>query len=269
MVKDKLIPYTESHSISEVIFSLFLVQPLIKPERFEKIFQAENNTLQNYFQEFKPIISQEFGFTFNNENSPTVDPRANKIVGFEFRKFAEGKLKKVFNLNNEPNPILAIHDLEYSRWAVFYPEIDKIINGFKNFDSNMYIRGIGISYVDQFTWNDKNYPDIKSIFKSNKYLPEIIFESKNNLNFSTNHTRVVEDCLYSENINVNINRITKGSFNISIIHNAIENIIDFKSLDDLFKDNFLKECSTKVHNLNKDLLKTILQDDVLSLINLK
>jgi len=269
MIKDKLIPFSKDHSISEVIFTLFLVQPLILPERYGKILETEGNTLSNYFQEFKKIVSQEFGFMFNQENTPVIDSKNNsKIVGFEFRKFSEGKLKKVFRLNNEPNPMLVIHDLEYTRWADFYTDIDLIFNGVNDFDQNIFVRGIGISYIDQFTWNDNVYPEIKSIFKENKYLPNLVFEARNNLNFSTNHNREVEKCIYAENISVNINQVSENSFNISLIHNAVENI-ELISLNDLLKGPLFKDLSTKIHNLNKDLLKDILKEDVLDIIHLK
>jgi uncharacterized protein (TIGR04255 family) len=278
-IKDLLLPYkigqekASNHSISEAVFVVYLANEIINPERYKKLLKDSNGFFKDLFDEYKDVYSH--GIPINVENGePNIDGEIENVVtGFSFKKFLAGKPEWIINANNRPNPHIAIHCLNYKRWIPFVEFIDGIINALSPFDSGIFIKAIGLNYVDQFNWIGGSNIDFRLIFnEESAYVPSIVYSRGDDWGFTINVNteineldKMVHICkLYSK-------RISKQNLNIGIIHNnvyeynkpiRITELIENKSLLDYEPLNGL-------HIANKDFLKELLTKEVLDIINLK
>lgn len=267
-----LIPFTKNHSLSEAIFTIFLAEPIIKPEKFEELILTGN--FKNTFHEFKRGIKHDLNFTFSEKNT-TYQLNNSEITGFTFEKFELDKLEWAIIGQNEPYPHIAIHCLNYIRWANFIESTIPLLKTLGSFDSKgLKVKAFGLNNIDQFNWVGTKFPRIKRIFNENsEYLPKKFFEAQGDFNFTLNQNISTSSdktsLKYVERLDVFAKSIAEGNINLGIIHNVIRELDELTDLLELIEDNnmFLQPINW-AHQQNKTVLKELLTEPVKNLIKL-
>ncbi|MDI9365649.1 MAG: hypothetical protein QM541_11910 [Flavobacterium sp.] len=271
----KLIPAKKNHSISEAIFSLFLVNPIIASKRFRELLM-DGQPLSKNFQRFKENKSVALSFSIKSSKEGNLHSELHNLEpketedGFVMEAFSEGKL--AWFIRYDPlMPVLSIHSFMYSNWNEFYESVFTYLKAISDFDNSIYVSGYALNYVDDFDWIDSLLPNMETIFnKGGRYLPPLIFEAREGWSFSANQVRNLENTLVLEHTNVSINSTTGSSHKITLSHHAASDFTEYKSLTTLcLEKTELKTFANKIHNLNKEFLKETLTQAICSKIGLK
>lgn len=266
MTETYLKPFSQKHSIREAVISIFLANPIIKPERFEDLIAGELGTYFHLFEnvnglqiQIKPVAN---GF------SPQSRTQSN--TGFKFLGFTKGKIGTVLQgINEMDRTFISYHNLVYTRWAEFLENYMKVLNILSKNQEDLFIKGISVHYIDEFTWVSGDDLDLNKIFNdSAKYMSKAFLDSSNTSNFIYTTEKKDGDCLLFDRLDIKVdNKITK---NIAISHSILKQFDDFKSLSSLlYVDNeFFLNSLQSLHNYNKEILNDILNENVKTLINL-
>lgn len=266
---DKLIPFKKesNHSISEAIFTIFLPNRFFELIKFKTLIE-ENGKLENVFQHFKILEGVQFNINLTETPSPHHTKTGDD--GFQMERFSNGELEWIirYQPNNQGLNLLTIHSLNYKGWSDFYKTIFKYLSFINEIDSNIYVSGYAISYVDQFDWIDSQHPPVALIFKkTSQYLPKSIFDSKENWNQVSNFDSDLHQKSIKQHINIGSRKISENLYNIYLMH--VSNLLfsEIESLDNFCKsDNAKKIFATELHDLNKVFLKDCLDDTILKSI---
>ena len=269
-------PFKGKHSVTEVIFSVYLANPIINPERFGDLVKKGGGLFEN-FQNFKLLTGVKLDVKFTPQGTEPVQHNLSKTGndGFSIEKFKDGKLSWLINYQPSNSPdrkgddLLKIHCLDYEDWHSFFEESISLLKTISAFE-DLYISGFSLYYLDQFYWNDVNLPEMECIFKKGSpYLPQLLFDAKSTWNFISNISRTINQRLIAENTNIGSNVTLDKRYTIYLFHNA-SNIFDqFKKLSQLINETAdLKTLANDMHTSNKDFLKQTLTSDVQKAINL-
>lgn len=257
-LKEYLIPIKKGqHSIGEAVFTLFLAQPILKPERYSSF-----SDLKEKFHQFNTTVN--IGIELNQKQKNfTLKGSEKSVNGFRFNSFSDGKLDWVLIGNNNTSTI-NIHALNYNRWAGFKEKILEYIKLIEKYDKGLFVRGIGLTYIDRFIFIDKENLKSEKIFnKDNKYIPHIIFEDNGlwNTNINISKNNVIE------NVNVLIKEENE-EIDINVIHNVAYNLETEISLEEFYQTK-IKKLSDELHVYNKEFLKDIFNKEVQDIIHLQ
>jgi|JI6StandDraft_1071083.scaffolds.fasta_scaffold77533_2 uncharacterized protein (TIGR04255 family) len=255
-LKEFLIPIKGQHSIGEAVFTLFLAQPILRPERYSSFKE-----LKDKFHQFNNTVN--IGIELNqNQKNLTLKGSEKSINGFRFNSFLEGKLDWIL-IGNNNTATINIHALNYDRWQGFKEKILEYIRLIEQYDKSLFVRGVGLTYIDRFTLTDKQLLKCETIFnQNNKYIPSLIFDNDSMWNTNVNISR--------NNIIENINVLIKENnqdIDLNVIHNVAFNLDTELTLED-FCSSQIENLSDRLHVYNKEFLKNIFKEEVQKIINL-
>lgn len=266
---EKLIPFSGNHSIKEAVISIFLLNDIIKPERFQKLIQSKD--FQESFKKFEPLES--FQLQIKNEaGASSVNYNALKNSGFRFSGFDNaGKTVKVFQGSNEDNRrFISYHDLNYSSWKNFNADYLKIINHLiSDFNEPFLVDSFSLHYIDVFNWKAgiNEFPKEEIFNRNGKILPLKFFESEFDTTFLLTIEQIIENVKFLDRIQIKIeNKILPE---ITISHNISYKLINEEELSSLINKPEFYNTLSLAHGNNKKVLSEILTKEVQELIKLK
>lgn len=254
---NSLKPISGNHSISRVIAGVHLPQPILKPELiFDKIVN-DNSKFISYQKKSKTYL-RKINF------SKIGDFEQERIInGFLFEKYdSQGTLENIFKLvNNDTDSTIIQENKKYSNWSNF---IDSFLTNLEELEkfSNLIYKSLSLTYVDEFIWSSEESIDLDKVFsKNSEYLSNVFFKTKN-ITFTINLQDFINGKVIEEKIDITFSNIYK---NIKIIHQYAFGSEELKLMDKTFITNQFD----KAHTKNKEILKSLLKEDVIQLIHLK
>ncbi len=274
LLAENLIPSRRIHSISEAVISLFLVQPIVKPSRFKELL-SKDERFKSRFQHFRLSQRLKLSAKFKSGNEgiketdfSSAEPEDN---GFLFESFKDGELEYILKCDNtESTYVLSIHSFQYHRWATFIADISVFLECISNFQSNIFIKSIGLSYVDQFNWVGGNSFPMQSVFKAgNEYLPKNIMNSIGEWTYSSGLKGLADHKNMIEQVNLDLRSQAKNNFLLTLSHSCGKDFSsDIVEISKSSIENFIVPESSKMHEFNKKFLRSSLDNDVLKIIGI-
>ncbi|MBK7375841.1 MAG: TIGR04255 family protein [Chitinophagaceae bacterium] len=264
---EKIKPFSGRHSIKEATISTFLVNQIIKPERFQKLIET---TFKNKFKQFTTLEQVQVQIQKKGEAS-IVNTNTVKNTGFRFSGFNEkGKNTIVFQgLNEERRKFLSFHYLEYNTWAEFYKDYSETIVDFTGAAEDLlFVNSFSLQYVDVFNWTGTTDEFIADLIfnRSSQILPAKFFESKFSRTYLLTIEQEFEGLKFLDRIEIKIeNKILPE---ITISHNVAHQLDNEQELSSLVKESNFNKMLTIAHRRNKETLGDILNEDIKRLINL-
>ena len=260
-------PFSQNHSIREAVISIFLVNPIIKPERFEQLI---SNGFNDDFHLYEATNAVQIQFK-QNANGFSPQPEQQPNIGFRFLGFANGKIGRMLQGTNDLNrTFISYHSFAYTRWNQFLDDYLKYLKIITNFQSDIFVRAVSVHYIDELNWISNSAMDLTKVFNDEaKYMSKAFLESSNTSNFmySTEKTDS-SNCLTMDRLEIKVDN--KNNKNIIISHNITKQFNDFENLSTLIDSDqsFFKSSLQDLHNYNKKILSDILNENVKTLINL-
>lgn len=215
-----------------------------------------------------PVINDIRSVKIQVGNQPAFNQAVpSEVVGITFSKITPSA-KVLWSFTIQDN-ICIIRCEDYTRWDEVYSQAVSYIQRFiaRN-DENNILETIGLEYLDQFKI-DSNVTDwSKELFRENsKYIPKYIIDIND---YWHSHTGFFRDGLSSSNkiLNrLNIDYVYESGrvinmlmqHHLNVLGDSVE-IINLERIKSLFEE---------LHDLNKEMLCSLLTNDVLSLIKLE
>lgn len=265
MSLSKLYPFAGNHAIQNAVFVLEWPSPL-EPERIKAI--SELAELKADF----PTIQQMQTLTVNI-NAPGIAPEhSSQIGGVHFllqNPQQHGATVRSIQLSTQ-NCIVVMS--EYSGWENVWAQVRKwfstllplILDG-------RPLTGIALQYSDVFTWKDTAESlDCRKVFREGSpYLPANAVEQKNLWHshhgwFESPAKPMPHRLLTNVNINLVDNPDTSRAVTLLTVHKA-DNFAIW-GLDEANAN--IDEMMPILHNQDKQTLRNLLSDDVLTMIGL-
>jgi uncharacterized protein (TIGR04255 family) len=265
---DKVRPINDKHSIREAVISLFLANPIIKPERFKDLIETDFKTI---FQQFEPLSQVQF--QFKNQIGLPVNvspPEILNNIGFKFTSFSGGQPVRVLQgLNDKLNnrTFISYHALNYMRWAPFFEDYLHTVSSISKYTQDIFITAISLHYIDQFLWIGNSSVDLNLIFNKNAdSIPKDFFTTTIN-NYSIVSEKAIDPKgKYLDRLEITVDNIIRPSITIS--HNVTQPLTEIIDLRNLLENEDFKSILTKAHLHNKDFLKNLLSEPICKMINL-
>jgi len=257
-------PVKGKHSIREVVISLFLLNPILKPERFETLISSG---YKDVFQKFERVSQFQVQF-HKDKDANKAQFKHEQNAGFKFVSFRDGKIDRVLQGINEPQrTFISFHNLNYDRWLPFLEDYKNNITALAEVQSDIFIKAFSLHYIDELVWIDEKNPINKNLILKNnsEKIPGDFFTSQNP-SFSLISEKTIAHSKYFDRLEVGVNSMPKPSIVIS--HNITENLESEIQLSALFHSDFEQKIED-MHSYNKEMLTNILQEDVQTLIGLK
>ena len=259
----------QGHSVKEAVVTFFIQAPIRFPDSYRTLLEVG---LNGYYAQFEPVKQVTVGFDMKLSSNfvKRLEDSGFKLIGFD-----KGMVSNVIQGLNQPGrSIFTFNNLVYKDWNSFLVMLYKSANAIADFtpkemaDRPVYpISAFSLLYIDEFYFDHASdyYPS--DLFrKESDYLPKGFFDSSladYNLNLNRNDGYPVQ-----ENLTVNVFN-ENGRKTIRITHNNTVIIemspCPFKAL---LEGNFLKERLEKAHDLNKAMLKDILNNKIVESIKL-
>jgi uncharacterized protein (TIGR04255 family) len=259
-------PINPKHSIKEAVISIFLAQPVIKPERFLGLLESD---FKDKFQKGEILSHAQYKFSTNTKNRiPEFEPSSiDKNAGFRFTSFINGKQAYVLQGLNEVNrQFISFHTFQYERWQGFFEEFQNCIETLSNFQSGIFVAAYSIHYIDEFKWESNNEIPTREIFQvESEILPKAFFDSYDT-NFTINRT--LNSIVFPMFERLEIKVENNSNSPIVISHNITYTLSDFRELKDIVVSRDLYDKLQIMHEENKNTLSRLLAEDVQRLINL-
>jgi uncharacterized protein (TIGR04255 family) len=264
-INELIQPINDKHSIKEAVISIFLANPIIKPERFKQLIESN---FKDKFQKFETVNQVEFQLQNDGNNPPTLNQQLLPNVGFKFIAFEKGESVKVLQgINEKSRNFISYHSLNYDRWNDFYKEYLDVLKSLSELHSDFFVTAFSLHYIDQFLWNGALPIDLASIFNNEaNYISKEFFASKLN-NYSIVLEKENKHGIYIDRIEIKVDHVIKPMITIS--HNVTQPLKDIMSLNELLESTLFSEILNICHLHNKELLNDILTENVVELIKLK
>lgn len=257
---EHLKPISKQHSISKAIATIFIAQPILKPEVVvEKLIT--NGKFQLYQ---KKSISHQTTLQFNVKQNVVSENKKGSANGFLFESYNEsGKIKNIFRLQNgESNlpTVLSFETRAYNRWDDFFKTLKQDFLTFSNVYS-CYISAISLTYIDDFNWESEENILVKNIFNNNsEFLNEKFLASKDGM-----ITLLTQGEDSEEKAEITFsNRVKK----IIINHQYAKTLTNLELFQDYINSENFDRHFEEAHNSNKEILKDLLTREVQDLIKL-
>lgn len=254
----------KNNSIKEATITLFLANKLFKPERFKELINDES--LSGFFQQHQPISEITFKFGNLTENTKSETNIVND-TGFKLLKFDHGVISFVTQgVNEAGRTFFSFHDLNYSRWVNFKNNYGKILEALLRIQSDTFINGVSLHYVDEFVWSSEEEFDLSKIMKAEEFLPQNFIKIRGGHLSNTRQCETINNLKLFDRLEVlvdpSIEKLVTISHNQTVL---LDNVIELKSIETKgILDNLLNE----LHENNKKLLRGVLLDNVKKLIKL-
>lgn len=261
-------PCTGQHSVKEASVGIF-VSDKISAEEYAAYVRS-NAYLSETFPDFRTIYKRGDEYSVGGEPD-SAQPQT--VAGFTIGHLAqENDPVRYFQAFNEDNrQYFSLHERNYVRWAPFKDMFIKTVRSLQDLDSDLKVEGISLTYVDEYHWQSGQPIDYNEIFvKGNKYLPSVFFEEGTTAaQLST--TLFLTKGSFDFHVRLSIQPVIEEEKQVlRIIHNAVNTDVKW-GLNYLTSDENgeLPILIQEAHELNKDILKSILLPQVIDLINMK
>jgi len=255
---------SKKHSISKVKASIFLPQPIIRPDELFQELKGEHNFIRYQKKTLKK--SRTIGIELHNIDFSKASEE-EKVDGFIFEEYNdEGLLINFLSLQNEQNrSMLTFECRMYTTWNDFFSRFKEDVNYMSAF-LKMYVEVLSLTYVDEFLWMHPSKVPVDKIFNinseliNNKFLKSengsIILLSQNSEQKSEERTEIAFS-----------NRLRR----VSINHQYVErlNAHNISSVQELIANNIFDEKFNSAHDSNKSMLDNLLSLEVKKKIGLK
>lgn len=266
-LEEKIKPVNKDHSIKEAVISLFLALPIIKPERFNELIETKFKEL---FQQFEPLFQVQVQIKNQPGASPDLSQQIFNNAGFKFNSFDKGQAVRILQgLNDAGNSrtYISYHALNYSRWDPFFKEYIDAISVISAFSPDLFVTAISLQYVDEFLLLTSEAINQDAIFNTSaEYIPKEFFKSRVNQYSISTEKDIAGGMKYLDRLEIKYERLIRPS--ISIIHNVTMVFPEIVSLPTLLQESHFQEKLNQAHLQNKGLLRDILTDDLIKMINL-
>lgn len=283
MLKNKLIPASEKHSIIKTTFTVFFSNIITHPEEFKDLYQEK---YKEKFQEFKTLVSQEATAKLDIDGIKIVEKGKFEYLGFLMKSFKDGKqdivvrsARQVLKNKKEKSDFLVFECYNYDRWNNFRDLVISYLKDISEFRPGLIAEAFNLSYLDKFDWPLETFPDVKEIFNDCELIPLHFFQNKYPVSYELsfesdeyfeNYSKD-EEIDFGDRLKLSIKKNLNQEYFFSILLKH-EVIFRFEKLDNLekilIKENFINSLN-KAHNHNKILLKKLLKEKVLEIINYK
>lgn len=268
------LPFTkvsQDHSIKEASAAIFLLSPLDDPRKFVN-FSKDNQLLGGTFDKHRIIRKRQQ--TFNSEEED-IQPKEDLEAGFSLMQTSTDEtVSSIFQGINESKnrTYISFHELQYIRWANFKARFIQIIEEFEPLLKEYCADAIGLTYKDEFISNNGTPFPYELLFKNNtEYIPSIIFREQNT-DAEISLTLNMRKSGYRFLVKLHILPISnEEKVGVRINHTAVCVLNTSENADNIpvsFKNTNLMDVLQASHELNKDLLKSILTDEVIETISL-
>lgn len=253
---DQIRPISGTHSIKEVVASVILATPIIKPERFKKLIDLN---LKDKFHQFE--VAERWGgeASIQDGKFQVTSPELEENVGFRFLSYEGGERKSILaGINEEKRSYIAYHAFSYQDWKSFYNEYTYCLEALnEQHSSELFIRAFNLQYVDQFQWVDKkNQIDANVLFNNGcKYLPTMFFESKM-IDYKMVANNEEDGVAFLDRLEIKI--VSKFNPIIQITHSYVQPLTETSDFKKLVDEGNFKKSMDFAHNHNKSILSDIL-----------
>lgn len=256
---EHLKPISKNHSISKAVATIYLAQPVLRPELVLNKLTSKADFSDYQKKSLGRLKKVQFDVQKN-----TIQEDDNDISGFLLESFNEaGKVKDIFRLQNgqDNNPtILALETRSYIVWDDFYKKIEKDFSSFAD-EYSFFINGISLTYIDDFNWISDLPIPIKEIFKTDsEFLNQQFLLSKNGsiTLFTQNDDESEEKTEIAFS-----NKVKKV-----IINHQFARKINTLGFQEFHASEDFKKYFQEAHDANKEILRNLLTDEVQDLIKL-
>ncbi len=263
---EKIHPISGKHSIKEATISLFLVNQIIKPERFQKLIET---SYKGNFQQFAEVEQLQVEIQNKNAES-TVNTNTRKNIGFRFFGFNDkGKTTKVFQgINEDERKFISFHCLDYLTWQNFYDDFIDTVKKLSLEHNELFAHSFSLQYVDVFNWSGIITDFQAALFFNEKSqtLPLKFFSSKFSRTYLLTIEEEFEGLKFFDRIEVRLEN--KLIPEITISHNIAHQLDTEQDLATLINtEQFIKMLKI-AHKRNKEILGDILTVEIKNRINL-
>lgn len=251
-------PISNKNSISRVTASIYTPQKVLNTKLlFDKI---KSNTYFSIYQR-KGLIHQK---NINILDDKGLSITENQNVGFILEEFDDGNSINVLKLENTDTDktIISFENKDYDNWKSFKERFLSDINKLSS-ELDLYVEAIVLNYIDEFLWKSDAKIEIESIFNSDSDLVNQKFLKSYNasLRSVSQSSRVEEKNFEEENTEIFFNNDIKR---ITISHSFAIKLNKFSLFTDTDSENYFD----KAHNSNKEVLKSLLTENVQKQIGL-
>ncbi|MFN8117435.1 MAG: TIGR04255 family protein [Bacteroidia bacterium] len=254
----------KGNSIKEAAITLFLSNPIIKPERFKELVNIPE--LGGFFQQHQAIGA----FTLKLGNIPKDQKSETNFkndTGFKLLKFENGAPTFVVQgINELDRTFFSFHDLNYSRWINLKNNFDNILKNIKTIQSDIFVNGLSVHYIDEFLWDSSQEFDLSRIMKAEDYLPNNFIKIKGGHLSNTRECETKDGQKLFDRLEVLVNSSIEKVITIS--HNQTvltSNLFEYGSVE---FDKNIGALLEELHENNKELLRNVLLKEVNELIKL-
>jgi uncharacterized protein (TIGR04255 family) len=258
---EHLKPISQNHSISKAVATIFIAQPIIRPD-----LVLEKLNSKNVFPDYqKKTLSHLTTVQVNIDNQTILEDQNKRINGFMLESFDEkGKIQYIFRLQNgeDNNPsIIAFETRSYTTWENFYQKFKNDFSILSN-EYNFFINAISLTYIDDFNWKSEELIPVNEIFNiDSEFLNQKFLDSRDGI--ITLFTQQNDQSEERTEITFS-NRVKKILINHQFAKklNNLESSNEYLNLDS-FRQNF-----DEAHDANKDILRSLLSAEVQEIIKL-
>lgn len=270
---DQLMPFRPCnglHSVKEAAVALFVSSPITDIHEFLD-FHKGNTNLKKLFPESKIVyqINGKAGSTSDYKDITSESAMGFIIAKVDTNNSPERLFQGINELDNRY--FFSYHESAYTRWLPFKEELSIVLDMFKGLLHGYTYNGLSLTYTDEYYWDDNQPIDYNLIFKKNtRFLPPIFFEEGNTSSELTSTMNISEKGLnFYVRFNIEPLQRPEGSV-LRIIHTAA--YVDEPILLSSFlysSDSSFKQIIQIAHELNKSVLKELLLEPVIDMINMK
>ncbi|MBG8555040.1 TIGR04255 family protein [Hymenobacter guriensis] len=273
-------PNSGAHSVKEASAAIFVSSEITPIREFISLSQdvKEINELYPQYQliiktesTFDSVSEEESSKQKQDESSTplTTDLEAGFALAFVNENSVATKIFQGVN-EGEGRVFFSYHDMEYVRWINFKERLSKTLCLFQEQLSKYTPEAIGLTYIDEYLWEKESKIDYNKIFsKETDQLPKSFFQEGNTDSEITTTSNFKKNG-YSFFVRLHINPTYSEDSNVlRITHNAvyIDDNISLENLESQDKNSVLDILQAS-HELNKDILKSILNKETIDLIKL-
>jgi uncharacterized protein (TIGR04255 family) len=259
MYQEGLRPIKNRHSIREAVISVFLQSPIPSPLRFKNLLSNEIPE----FQKFDPV--NLFTLELRHEPGQKSSKYAESPdIGFRLTKLSSGDPEFIIQgINEGQRQFFSFHFLNYSSWSDFIELTKKYLSLLSKFQPGLQMIAFSLHYVDEFDWELEKLSPSKIFNNTSNLLPQHFIDS-NNSKFSFLIEKIRNGDTYIDRLDLEVSSNTEK---VILSNNLIKELPNGTLPDELFSDNIFSLLEF-FHVQNKENLRQILSNDVLSLIGL-
>ncbi len=260
-------PVSGPHSVREAVLSLFLAQPIFKPEKFQELVNQESTNNIGY-HEFRITKRAEVTFQPDKNGLDLFQNSDPQTVGFSCRSFLEGATAFVLQgVNDIERSFFSFHTLKYERWVPFKDEFHRVMSKVFAIQNECHVLAVSLHYIDEFVWSDASELPLRKIFNEESAMLPIGFLESPNSNYVLNTQKMREHNFYFDRIDITVDS-SKSFPTITVSHNVIQELKEGIEMSRFLNEDKFLELVDQIHEYNKKTLGMLFTQEVQKLINL-